>query len=100
MKKAVLGVIGLAVFWGASFAAQKPMAYTGEITKNGGTFVLVEAATKVVYQLDNQKKAKDFAGVKVVVTGTLDKTTMTIHVKGIETAPGVQNTVQWGERFQ
>lgn len=44
------------------------------------------------------EQALDFAGVKVVVTGTLDKTSMTIDVKDIATAPGVQNTVQWGER--
>ena len=100
MKKAVLAVIGLAVFLSVSFAAQKPVAYTGEIAENGGTFVLVDAAAKVVYQLDNQKKPKDFAGVKAVVTGTLDTKSMTIHVKGIQTAPGVQNTAQWGERFR
>lgn len=98
MKNAALGAIVLAALLNVSFAAQKPMAYTGEIIKSGGVFVLVDSATKVVYQLDNQKKAKNFAGVKAVVTGTLDTTTLTIHVKAIQTAPGVQNTVQWGER--
>jgi hypothetical protein len=99
MKKAVLGMIGLAAFLNVS-VAQKPEAYPGEIMKNGETFVLVHAATKVVYQLDNQKKSKDFAGAKVVVKGTLDKTSKTIHVKGIQTAPGIQNVVQWGEKFR
>jgi hypothetical protein len=74
------------------------MAYTGEIVRNDGMFVLVDAATKVVYKLDNQKKSKDFSGTEVVVTGTLDKTTTTIRVKGIRTAPGIQNVVQWGVR--
>jgi hypothetical protein len=98
MKKAMLSAIAFAALLSVSFAAQKPMSYTGQIMKNGGAFVLVDAATKVVYQLDNQKKPKDFAGDKVIVTGTLDTTTMTIHVKGIYTAPGVQNTAQWGVR--
>jgi len=99
MKRAVLVVIGLATFLGIGLA-QKPVEYTGDIVKNNGTFVLVEAATKVVYHLDNQKKSRDFAGAKVVVAGTLDGNTMTIHVKCIRTAPGVQNVVQWGERFR
>jgi len=98
MKKALLGLITLAALSGAGFAADKPMTYTGEITKNGGMFILVEATTKAVYQLDNQKKSRDFAGDEVVVTGTLDKASMTIHVKGIRTAPGIQNVVQWGVR--
>jgi uncharacterized protein DUF5818 len=98
MKKALLGVMGFAAFLSVTLAAEKPIAYTGEIVKNGGMFVLVDASTKLVYQLDNQKKSKDFAGIEVVVTGTLDKTSTTIHVKGIRTAPGIQNVVQWGVR--
>ncbi len=98
MNKPWLGLAALAACLSVSFAAQKPMSYKGEIQKSGTAFVLVDTATKTVYQLDNQKKPKDFAGDKVVVTGTLDLATMTIHVKSIQTAPGVQNTAEWGER--
>jgi cytochrome c5 len=98
MKKTSLGVVALAASLSTSFAAQKPMSYTGEIRKDGGKFVLVDNTTNVVYQMDNQKKPKDFAGDKVVVSGTLDPTSKTIHVRGIRTAPGVQNTAEWGER--
>jgi hypothetical protein len=88
MKKPLLAVIGLTTFLGVSFAAPKPMLYTGEIEKDGANFILLNTTTKVAYQLDNQKKAKDFAGDKVIVIGSLDETTTTIHLKRIDTAPG------------
>jgi hypothetical protein len=121
MKSGVLGVIYLAGLLSIGFASQKPTAFTGEIldlrcatayrhlkdaedctlkARNGATFVLFDAATKAAYQLDNQKKPKSFAGQKVWVSGTLDEATQTIHVKGIGTAAGVQNVVQWGVRFR
>jgi hypothetical protein len=59
LKKPLLAVIGLTTFLGVSFAAPKPMLYTGEIEKDGANFVLLNTTTKVAYQLDNQKKAKD-----------------------------------------
>jgi hypothetical protein len=122
MKWAVLGVTGLAGFLAIGFAAQRPVTYAGEIldrrcataygghlkdaedctlrVRNGATFVLFDAARSVVYLLDGQKKPKNFAGLKVWVSGTLDETTMTIHVKSLGTAAGVQNTAQWGVRFR
>mgnify|MGYP001214698565 FL=1 len=94
-----------AVFAGmfSGVAAQKAMTYSGEIwdsdcakmgahpdpdaktcttdcIKGGAKYVLFNAAAKTVYQLDDQKKPAQFAGKKVVVTGTLDSTTKTIHV--------------------
>jgi hypothetical protein len=54
--------------------------------KMGGKFVLYDAATKSVYQLDDQDKPKEFAGQKVKVNGSLDKKTKTIHVTAIEAA--------------
>jgi hypothetical protein len=48
--------------------------------------VLVNAASKTVYKLDNLDKAFAFAAQKVKVTGTLDKATNTIHVVSIEAA--------------
>jgi len=118
MKRKLLVVIGAATLLSVSCAAQKSATYTGEImdsrcaqlsshnqeresnhtksaeecsvvcVKGGATFVLVDEATKAVYQLDDQKKPKYFAGLKVNVTGTLDKATATIRVKGIDKAPG------------
>jgi hypothetical protein len=124
MQRNLLAVIGVVTFLSVSFAAQKPVVYTGEITdsqcaqlgshekmretnhtknaedcslacvKNGATFVLFDPATKTVYQLDNQKKPKYFVGLRVLVTGNLDKATMTIHVRRIDTAPGAA-TSSW-----
>lgn len=48
----------------------------------GGDFVLT--SKKHVYRLDNQELAKNFAGVKVKLTGTLDPRTDIIHVTKIE----------------
>jgi uncharacterized protein DUF5818 len=51
--------------------------------KNGGKFVLFDAAKQIVYTLDDQKKPAAFAGQKVKVTGTVDSATNTIHVQDI-----------------
>jgi hypothetical protein len=48
--------------------------------------VLVDAATKTVYKLDDLDKAFPFAAQKVKVTGTLTKATNTIHLVSIEAA--------------
>ncbi|HZQ70528.1 MAG TPA: DUF5818 domain-containing protein [Terriglobales bacterium] len=57
---------------------------TENCVKMGGKYVLYDAASKKVYQLDDQAKPQQFAGQNVKVTGTLDKDT--IHVTDI--APG------------
>jgi hypothetical protein len=44
----------------------------------------VDAATKTMYELDDQKKPAPFAEQKVKITGTYDKTTNTIHVTNIQ----------------
>lgn len=115
MKSRVLGLaVMLMLFAGANFAANK--TYKGEImdsacagmgshegmmkgnpnmtakdctlacVQHGAKFVLYDAATKTVYQLDDQKKPMQFAGAKVAVTGTLDDATKTIHVAAIKAA--------------
>jgi len=56
---------------------------TKNCVKMGGKYVLFDAASKTVYELDDQTKPEAFAGQKVKVTGTLDKGTKTIHVTGI-----------------
>lgn len=50
----------------------------------GASFVLYSPIAQTVYQLDDQKKPAQFAGEKVKVIGTLDKTTKTIHVREIQ----------------
>lgn len=52
--------------------------------KSGGKFELYDPAAKKSYQLDNQKKAKDFAGQKVTVTGKLDSKGDAIQVTNIQ----------------
>jgi hypothetical protein len=48
--------------------------------KKGAKYVLSNLENKTAYQLDSGKKSKIFAGNNVVVIGTLDKVTGTIHV--------------------
>jgi hypothetical protein len=55
--------------------------------KNGGKFVLFNALTKVVYQLNDQNKLAQFAGARVTVTGTLGDSKKTIHVANINLSP-------------
>ena len=55
--------------------------------KEGGKFVLYNAATKTVYQLDDQTKPEQFAAEKVVVIGALNKDRGTIHVTDIKRVP-------------
>ncbi len=52
--------------------------------KSGGKYALYDPTAKRAYQLDNQKKAGEYAGQKVTITGTLDSGTDSIHVTGIQ----------------
>jgi len=64
-----------------------PKACTLKCVKQyGSTYVLYDATTKTVYQLDDQKTPEQFAGEKVTVTGTLDDATKTIHVTAMKSA--------------
>ncbi|MGH9451124.1 MAG: DUF5818 domain-containing protein [Terriglobia bacterium] len=49
----------------------------------GAQLVLYNRSTKKTYQLDDQEKAKQFAGEQVRVTGAYDASTQTIHVEHI-----------------
>jgi hypothetical protein len=62
-----------------------PKACTEACVKGGSKYVLFKA-DKTYYQLDDQKKPEAFAGQKVEVTGTLNKSTKTIHVTDIKAA--------------
>jgi hypothetical protein len=52
--------------------------------KKGGSFALYDPVAKQAYRLDNQKKARDFAGQKVTVTGSVDAGGESIHVSSIQ----------------
>jgi hypothetical protein len=114
IKKLAMGLVALLVLWGGSINAQKDSTFTGEISdrycakanshemmmkrhnspttkdcipacvKAGGAYVLVDAATKTIYELDDQQKPARFAEQKVKVTGTYEKATQTIHVTDIQ----------------
>jgi hypothetical protein len=107
MKKVTLLFAATLVLVGISFAAPKDATYTGEImdshcammgnhggkdaktctlgcVKGGSSFVLYDASSKAVYQLDDQTKPQSFAGQQVKVVGTLDPATKTIHVTDIQ----------------
>ncbi len=53
---------------------------------DGGRYALVERDTNTVYLLDDQEKAKQFAGKSVKVTGSLDASNSTIKVTDIQAA--------------
>lgn len=57
-----------------------------DCVKAGGKYVLVEDSTKAIYVLDDQQKPAAFAEQKVVITGTLDKDSGTLHVTDIRPA--------------
>ncbi|MFY9983288.1 MAG: hypothetical protein WAM44_14650 [Chthoniobacterales bacterium] len=61
-------------------------ACTLACVKAGSKFVLFDSSSKTYHSLDNQTKPKAFAGQKVAVTGTLDKTSNTIHMTAIKAA--------------
>ena len=67
-------------------AIKTEKACTLGCVKNGGKFVLYDPATKMTYQLDDQKKPEQYAGDKVKITGKYDSSTKTIHVADIEPA--------------
>ncbi len=81
----------------ASMGSHSPGGYTATHThtpkdctlacvKAGSKFVLYNTAHKATLQLDNQAKARPFAGENVRVIGTYDRATKTIHVAKIEAA--------------
>lgn len=65
----------------------QPTAYTGTVMKNSGKYVLKTDAG--LLPLDDQAKAKKYAGKQVTVTGTVDKGTGMLHVTNI--APAMQH---------
>jgi len=60
--------------------------FAGKISKSGGKYVLQDPSSNSAFSLDDQKTAKKFDGKSVVVTGSLDTASNTIHVQKIESA--------------
>ena len=100
MKKIILSVAGalLALTAAPQFClAAAPRAtmqqsqtqaktFTGTVMKNGDNFVLSDPSNKTSYMLDDVRKASQFEGKKVKVTGTVDVANNVIHVETIEEA--------------
>jgi hypothetical protein len=61
--------------------------YMGAIVKDGDAYILKAGNEK--YLLDGQKKAKNYKGKDVKITGRLDKTKNLIHVEKIEASPSM-----------
>jgi type 1 fimbria pilin len=61
-------------------------ACTLACVRNGAKLVLYDSSTKTAHELDDQKKAEQFAGDKVTVTGTVDQSNNMIHVGKIAKA--------------
>lgn len=61
---------------------------TLKCVESGGKFILADRDNGIVYNLDKagQEKARQFAGQKVKVTGTVNAKTKTIKVASIEAA--------------
>ena len=53
------------------------------VSKKGAKLALYDAASKKVYVLDPQSKATGHEGHNVIVKGTLDKDSSTIHVTSL-----------------
>ena len=60
--------------------------FSGKIIKSNGKYVLEDLASKTPFALDDQKTAQKYDGKSVIVTGSLNASTNTIHVQKIEEA--------------
>lgn len=64
-------------------SAPSEKTFNGTIVKSANKLVLT-AADKTTYQLDDQQRAKGFLNKSVKVTGVLDASTGTIRVSAID----------------
>jgi len=70
-------------------AQQQPVQkFQGTIVKSKDKYILHDKTSGATYQLDNQDRAKKFAGRDVKVTGTLDPSTNTIQISDIQARSG------------
>jgi hypothetical protein len=63
--------------------SKDPTECTQVCIRNGGKAVLYDPAHKKVYQLEDQQKALQYAGQRVVVTGTYDNDNNTIRAESV-----------------
>ncbi len=68
----------------ASATTDSTKTFSGSISRQHGSYVLKTGNDS--FKLDDQSKAKEYKGKNVQVTGSLDKSTNTIHVEKIEAA--------------
>ena len=54
--------------------------------KNGDSFALLDAQTQKVYPIEDEKKAREYAGQRVQITGSYDQDADVLHVKSITPA--------------
>ncbi len=66
----------------SSIPSTTAQSFTGSIAKEGDSYVLKVSDT-TSYKLDDQPRAKSFAGQHVRVTGKLESDTSLIHVQSI-----------------
>ena len=83
MGKKVAGVAACVLIAALSLFAQGEQIFRGTCEKQGSKYVLTDGGNKVTYQLDKQRKAKSFAGMSVIVMGTLDQPSSMIQVDDI-----------------
>ena len=60
---------------------QQVQTFTGTIVKSGDKYVLQDAASGTMYDIDHQDLVAQHAGRKVRVSGTLDPDGKTIHLQ-------------------
>jgi hypothetical protein len=61
--------------------ATQASSFQGTVVNAGGKYVL--KTDTMTYQIDDQDKAKAFENKQVMVSGTLDQSTSTLHVTDI-----------------
>ena len=66
--------------------ADTAKACAQECERTGARYVLYDKNNRIIYQLDNQTKPETLAGEMVIVTGTYDTASKTIHVTDIVSA--------------
>lgn len=67
---------------------QRSRTYYGQIVKlkNGKYALMINTKTNQGYYLDDQKDAKKYAQKRVLITGTINRKTSTLHVIAIKPA--------------
>ena len=64
----------------AATPRQSARSFEGRIARSGNQFVLLDRAAQTSYKLDDQEKARKYAGRNVKVMATMDPATNLLHV--------------------